>query len=839
MIQVTVDNESDVDVAGIINLRQAVTQVEAAGGGQIYISAAITEILLSSPLNLSGDVSIFGTATGTSPNVTIRASNDSRVFDVAPGADVSLFGIEITGGVNGGTSGIPGSIGNGGTNVSVPSPFDPFESSTNNTAVRNSDAGGGDGQPGGPGGTGGSAEGGGIFNQGSLTIIDGVVTGNTVTGGIGGFGGLGGPGGEGGPGINGESGEASGGVGGQGGAGGPGGMGGAGGTAEGGGIFNEGSLVLIDTLVTGNVANGGLGGAGGGGGQGGEGGVGGNASTLYENGNKIGTGEAGAGGLGGTGGAGGTGGTGGVAAGNNIENQGGVVEIGTSVIVGAGEANPGSGGVGGAGGGASISGVTGSGNGSNSNPTASSPGSPGAPGAPGAQGGYVSADIDNNGALLRVTTPDFNGTVGATIALSGISVADPQQSLSVKLSTDFGVLSIVAPGQTTATQGTSLDLDGNANSLDVALNTLSLRSTTPGSGNITITLQDASHSASTFVTATELCFLAGTLIRTPRGDVPIETLAAGDTVTTFSGKVRPIIWIGMGRKRATRGRRNAATPVIIRKGALADNVPHHDLRVTKAHAIYIDDVLIPVEFLVNHRSILWDDHAQAVSLYHLELDTHDVLVANGAPAESYRDDGNRWLFDNANSGWDLPPQEPCAPILTGGPIVDRIWRLLLERDGPRNGLQLTRDANLQVLADGRRIAASQRFDETYVFNLPSVPSGLNIVSRAASPAELGLTRDPRVLGVALRRLVAKKGTRFRVIEAEDNRLTRGFHTFEPDNGIRWTDGNAAIPTELLDGFTAPLELLVKVGGSTFYVDDGVEHVSACYAHSVCDRANPI
>ena len=44
-----------------------------------------------------------------------------------------------------------------------------------------------------------------------------------------------------------------------------------------------------------------------------------------------------------------------------------------------------------------------------------------------------------------------------------------------------------------------------------------------------------------------------------------------------------------------------------------------------------------------------------------------MLVANGAPAESYRDDGNRWLFQNANSGWDLPPQQPCAPVLTGGP----------------------------------------------------------------------------------------------------------------------------------------------------------------------------
>lgn len=67
------------------------------------------------------------------------------------------------------------------------------------------------------------------------------------------------------------------------------------------------------------------------------------------------------------------------------------------------------------------------------------------------------------------------------------------------------------------------------------------------------------------------------------------------------------------------------------------------------------------------------------------LETHDVLLANGAPAESYRDDGNRWLVQNANSGWQLPPQEPCAPVLTGGPIMDAIWRRLLDGAGPRPG----------------------------------------------------------------------------------------------------------------------------------------------------------
>jgi len=322
------------------------------------------------------------------------------------------------------------------------------------------------------------------------------------------------------------------------------------------------------------------------------------------------------------------------------------------------------------------------------------------------------------------------------------------------------------------------------------------------------------------------CFLAGTLIRTPSGEQPVQELRVGDRACTLRGEQRSIKWIGSGRALVTRGKRNAATPVIVRKGAIADNVPCRDLRITKGHSLFIDDVLIPAEFLVNHRSILWDDHAQEVTIYHIELESHDVLIANGAPAESYRDDGNRWLFQNANSGWNLPPQEPCAPVLTGGPVVDGIWRRLLERTGPRRSLPLTGDADLHVVADGRRLDAAERVGDIHVFHLSALPSSLNLVSRAAAPAELGLARDPRVLGVALRRLVVRKGSRFRVTEADDDRLTEGFHRFETDNEFRWTDGDATIPAELFEGFTAPLELVAHVAMTARYLDEGrVQHVA--------------
>jgi len=266
---------------------------------------------------------------------------------------------------------------------------------------------------------------------------------------------------------------------------------------------------------------------------------------------------------------------------------------------------------------------------------------------------------------------------------------------------------------------------------------------------------------------------------------------------------------------ATRGRRNAATPVIVRKSALAPNVPTRDLRVTKGHAFYLENVLIPVEFLVNHRSILWDDRAQEVELYHIETDMHDVLIANGAPAESYRDDGNRWLFQNGNSGWDLPPLEPCAPVLTGGPIVDAVWRRLLDMAGPRPGLPLTEEADVHLLADGQRIDWQSNVEGSYRFPLPRNVSELRLISRAGSPLEMGLARDPRQLGVAVHRLVAIAGTKTSIIEASDPRLSDGFHAYEADNGFRWTDGDAPLPLALF-GDRPPTDLLLELTGMVRY-----------------------
>ena len=444
----------------------------------------------------------------------------------------------------------------------------------------------------------------------------------------------------------------------------------------------------------------------------------------------------------------------------------------------------------------------------------------------------IDGNVHGTGTIEPLMTLEVNGGID-----SGVDIV-----FSPSVGAQVGDLQLDVPAANLGTivgfgGGNTIDIEGS-----LYTDAVFTQGTSGAAGTLTLSgvgfdplsmAVEGSYSSDSFVatpgttdTIVTLCFVAGTRIAAPHGEVPVEQLAVGDKVLTVSGGERSIVWIGTGRVLATRGQRNAATPVIVRKGALADNVPHRDLRVTKGHSLFIDGVLIPVEELINHRSILWDDRAQEVSIYHVELETHDVLIADGAPAESYRDDGNRWLFRNANAGWHLPPQAPYAPVLSDGAVVDAVWQRLLERAGPRPGVPLTDDPDLHLLVDGERVDAVSPDGLLRVFRLADKPRSMRILSRSAMPQELGLARDPRLLGVALRQIQVTQAARMRVADPDDTQLTDGFHEFESDNGFRWTDGDAAIPPELFAGLSGPLEVVLQLGPTMRYVNNGVSRQAA-------------
>jgi hypothetical protein len=184
------------------------------------------------------------------------------------------------------------------------------------------------------------------------------------------------------------------------------------------------------------------------------------------------------------------------------------------------------------------------------------------------------------------------------------------------------------------------------------------------------------------------CYGRGTLIKTRRGQKKVEKLKIGDKVMTASGTARPIKWIG---RRSYGGRfimgRKDILPICIKAGALADNVPARDLWVSPNHAMYLDRALIEAKDLINGVSIVQAERVEAIEYVHIELETHDVIIAEGALAESFIDDDSRAMFHNAHDYATLyaddvrQPACYCAPRLDEGYEVEAVRQQLAQRAG--------------------------------------------------------------------------------------------------------------------------------------------------------------
>ena len=183
-----------------------------------------------------------------------------------------------------------------------------------------------------------------------------------------------------------------------------------------------------------------------------------------------------------------------------------------------------------------------------------------------------------------------------------------------------------------------------------------------------------------FAPQATVCFAQGTRIATARGDVPVEALAVGDLVVTTSGALRPITWLG---HRTIDCRRHpdpaAVLPVRIAAHAFGVGRPARDLLVSPGHAICVDvggETLIPAGALIDGGAVAQVEVAH-VTYWHVELASHDVILAENLACESYLDMGNRSFFaetgvvalagvpDGARTHADF-----CRPFAASGPLVE-------------------------------------------------------------------------------------------------------------------------------------------------------------------------
>ncbi len=129
---------------------------------------------------------------------------------------------------------------------------------------------------------------------------------------------------------------------------------------------------------------------------------------------------------------------------------------------------------------------------------------------------------------------------------------------------------------------------------------------------------------------------AGHLDHDPTGEVFIEDLQIGDRVETVGGKARAVKWIGRhAYKRSGSSWSDSVVPVRVRRHALGPKAPHRDLYLSPAHALLMDGILIRVKDLVNGTSIAPAPHRETIEYFQIVLDSHDVVLAEGVPAETF------------------------------------------------------------------------------------------------------------------------------------------------------------------------------------------------------------
>ena len=306
-----------------------------------------------------------------------------------------------------------------------------------------------------------------------------------------------------------------------------------------------------------------------------------------------------------------------------------------------------------------------------------------------ANGGTISAAVANAGALSNTGVLTVSGSIsgsgtldllaGSTTAitgsLAGQSVAFTGQA-SLATTGLFGLVDVTA-----AQIGDVVDLLGMAavvtgDTVQAGAGELDFKGLAPG---MMLDLGSDGHGGTDVTVA---CYLRGTAILTDAGERPVEALRIGDHLITMLGKRRRLRWIG---RRSYGGRfllRNPALlPICFTAGSLGHKRPRRDLFVSPSHAMFVDGILIPAADLVNGITISQVEQIDAVDYFHVELATHDIIVAEGTPSETFLDDGSRGVFHNAAEFTRCYPNarlptEYCAPRLTDGPKVELVRRRL-------------------------------------------------------------------------------------------------------------------------------------------------------------------
>lgn len=314
----------------------------------------------------------------------------------------------------------------------------------------------------------------------------------------------------------------------------------------------------------------------------------------------------------------------------------------------------------------------------------------------------------------------------------------------------------------------------------------------------------------------EVCFLSGTMIKTPAGEVAVETLRLGDEVTAYvdgSLQSRRIVWAGKAHAevRTHLADDQAGYPVRICKDAIVEGVPYKDMLITPEHCLFFSGRFVPVRMLVNGASIFYDTSITSYDYFHVETEQHSVLMADGMLTESYLDTGNRRTFSQSGSVVALggTPQDwatdAAVPLSVDRAFVEPLFHKLAGRAEDVSDRQvpdksaMTTNPDLHLITQtGAIVRPVSQKDGQYRFMLPPGVASVEIVSRASRPSDVigPFVDDRRMLGVAIGKIhlmTANKTTRI-TAHLEQDKLA-GWYAAEAD--YAWTSGHAHLPLPLM------------------------------------------
>ena len=431
--------------------------------------------------------------------------------------------------------------------------------------------------------------------------------------------------------------------------------------------------------------------------------------------------------------------------------------------------------------------------------------------------------VSGHGTAVEFFALDNTGTISvgdeATLeiessvrALGTVSFLDDVGTLSLD-----GVIGSASGTLQLFQRGDAIDLGGDGYSVDHDDNTITLEQNGDIVDSFALTGQDYTDASFTLtansngevLTTDAPCFCAGTRILTDQGERAVEDLALGDLVVTRQGGIEtlmPVRWIGRRRVMvAQHPEPEHVLPIRIARDAVAPGLPVRDLHVSPDHALYVDGLLIQARQLVNHMTITHDRSHASVTYYHVELDCHAILIADGMPCESYLDSGNRAQFDAAGNVVPLRIPTPdraqaaCAPIVTAATLVQPVWQRLAEHARAVGHAEPVRQPEAGLLPwleteHGATLTSSQS-DDRLCFALPSGCLRVRLRSRSDLPTTLApWSDDRRRLGVAISALILHDGNWRQELALAHLADADGWWPLEAADGLawRWTNGDGWI-----------------------------------------------